>query len=173
MKSASKESIKILEDNMLATGHDLYYQIIQDYMLETTAQKGWLDKYVSDKENFVKLIRFNSNLSLMIMEACAIYRAELIADNAFEKRFLLKRLIMIIHDGYKYIFGLSKKKAFGEQFLLAMKSQNENAVNSIEEARNNYLQKYGNNTLKTLRDSCLKYNRNFKDDGKHHSSCIQ
>lgn len=157
MKAATKESIKKLEDNMLATGQDLYYQIIQDYILETAAQKGWLDKYVSDKENFAKLIRFNSNLSLMIMEACAIFRAELIADNAFEKRFLLKRLIMIIHEGYKYVFGFSKKKAFGEQFLLVMKSQNEIAVNSIEEARNNYLQKYGNNTLKTLRDIAKHY----------------
>lgn len=96
MKEATKETIKKLEDNMLDTGQDLYYQIIQDYMLETATQKGRLDKDVSDKELFIKLIRFNSNLSLMIMEACSIFRAELIADNSFEKRFLLKRLIMII-----------------------------------------------------------------------------
>jgi hypothetical protein len=157
MKEATKETIKKLEDNMLDTGQDLYYQIIQDYMLETATQKGRLDKDVSDKELFIKLIRFNSNLSLMIMEACSIFRAELIADNSFEKRFLLKRLIMIIHEGYKYIFGFSKKKTFGEQFLSSMMSQNEEAVKSIEKAQNKYLQQYGNNTIKILRDVAKHY----------------
>ena len=157
MEISSKDSINELKKNTLTTCRELYQQMVHDIILERIVNKGLLDKGTTDKDFLIKLIRLNSNLSLMIIEACIIFRADLVASDVSEKRFLLKRMVMTIHEGYKYIFGFTKKETFCERFLMTMKPQNEEVVKCIEKARKQYIQKYGNNFFKSLRDVAKHY----------------
>ena len=159
-RPATPEQIAMLIDNCQKTDHVLYEEIFHDMIIESIIKKGILDNEVINKEYAVKLLHLDSNLSLMIMSVCIIFSTELQATYEVEKMFLLKRIVMVCHEGYKYLFGFTNNETAAKRFLAIMEATNPHTVSFINEASVTYKNRYGNNLQKQIRDVGKHYSDN-------------
>lgn len=169
-KPASQETIDHLKDSMLTTGKTLYAKIYKNMVLEDGISKGVFDKVLHDRQKTIGEIRLDSNVALIIMELCFAFRAELTSVNAVEKRFLLKRIVMICHEGYKYLFGFTGKPTPAKAFMDSLDdSGQKKKVKGIHTAANDYFNAYGNKTYKDIRDVA----KHFSYNSLEYYSCIK
>jgi hypothetical protein len=156
---ATCTTINALMNSLSETGEVLYTEMFQDLVLNKVINidKGILNDFIQDKENFNELVFLDSNLSLILVSLCTVLRAELIAKNVMEKRFLQKRIILVCHEGYKYLFGFNEKHTPAIRFLDSINDKEKFSVDTIKTAANDYRKLYGTNTYKKIRDVSKHY----------------
>mgnify|MGYP000915213751 FL=1 len=166
---ATYATIQALIRNMSQTGDVLYTEMFQDMILSKMVDQDMLDDLMYDKEKLNEIVQLDSNLALILMDLCTIFRAELIAENVIEKRFLLKRVIMICHEGHKYLFGFNQKTTTAVRFLNSINEKEQQSVNAIRKAAADYGRLYGTETYKKIRD----VSKHFSYDSLEFYSCIK
>jgi len=156
MTEASEETRTARIDNMSETAKMMFHEIYRDIRLAEGIDKNAIKGFDQDSEVY-EVLKLNSNLALMLMELCVMLSEEMSRLNVVERRFILRRCVMICHEGYKYLFGFNTKVTAAIRFFDAHSAEYPDWVNCIKEAHEHYLQSYGTKEMKELRDVAKHY----------------
>lgn len=169
MTDASEETRTSLIDNMSETAKMMYHEIYRDIRLADGIDKNATKGFDQDSEVY-EVLKLNSNLALMLMELCVILSEEMSRQNVVERRFLLRRCVMICHEGYKYLFGFKENATTTAiRFLDAHSADYQEWINCINEAHKKYLQDFGTEEMKQLRDVA----KHYSTDSMEFFNCVK
>jgi len=151
MTVASEETRTALIDNMSETAKMMYHEIYRDIRLADGIDKNATKGFDQDSEVY-EVLKLNSNLALMLMELCVILSEEMSRQNVVERRFLLRRCVMICHEGYKYLFGFKENATTTAiRFLDAHSADYQEWINCINEVHKKPQFRNLTNSLRALR----------------------
>ncbi len=115
---------------------------------------------VLDKTYAKALVSLHANISDSLLCLCVLLLSDLRAQESIEKKFLLRRIVVVCHELYKYLYGFKKRQTDWE--LIAQKLENRYPEDCVylQMQSDKYLKKYAQSEDKILRDVSNHYSDN-------------
>lgn len=105
-----------------------------------------------DKEYVKRLIGLHANISDSLLCLSVLLLCNFRAEEPTEKRFLLRRIVVVCHELYKYLYGFTKKLTDWELIALKLENKYPGECAELKAKGEKYLKKYGQSEDKILRD---------------------
>lgn len=132
----------------------IYDELMLDYAFTKALSLSKTGDMLSedDKEYLKRIVGLHANICDSLLCLSILILCNFRAEAPIEKKFLLRRIVVVCHELYKYLYGFTKKKTDWE--LIAQKLEDKYPVECVElkVQGEKYLKKYGQSEDKILRD---------------------
>lgn len=152
-KPASTEQMTKLEGTLLASIDSFYKELNMDHVLYDVVSKD-ANEYCSH------LVNVHSNVCYSLLCLCVLLRAELKAELPVEKKYLLRRIVVLTSELYKYLYTFTEGKTEWKTLTKALAEEYPKEIEEINKQANIYKKKYGRSEDKTIRDVSKHYSSN-------------
>lgn len=148
---AQIEKIKVVvRDAMEKIYGDLLLDNAFGNAISQPSSNGFLSE--GDRAYIKKIVGLHANITDSLLCLSVLLLCNFRAEEPIEKKFLLRRIVVICHELYKYLYGFTNKKTEWE--VIALKLEDKYPVECAElmAQGEKYLKKYGQSEDKILRD---------------------
>lgn len=107
-----------------------------------------------------KIISLHANISDSLLCMCVLLLCNFRALEPIEKKLILRRIVVVCHELYKYIYGFTKKKTGWDSVSKDLETRYPDMCACLIKQGEKYLKKYAQSEDKILRDVSNHYSDN-------------
>lgn len=153
-KSATPAQIERIKVAVKEAMEKIYGDLLLDDAFRNAMSQPSSNSFFSerDHEYVKKIVGLHANISDSLLCLCVLLLCNFRAEEPIEKKFLLRRIVVVCHELYKYLYGFTKKKT--EWIIIAQKLEDKYPEECAElnAQGEKYLKKYGQSEDKIMRD---------------------
>ncbi len=105
-----------------------------------------------DKEYAKKIITLHANISDSLLCLCVMLLCNFRAQEPIEKKFILRRVVVVCHELYKYLYGFTKSQTDWEKIVPEFEKIYSEECVVLKKQGEKYLKKYGQAEDRMLRN---------------------
>lgn len=136
-------------ERVKATIKDALAQIYLNLMLDCAFRKALSTSGVvctllnQDKEYAKKIIILHANISDSLLCLCVMLLCNFRAQEPIEKKSILRRVVVVCHELYKYLYGFTKSQTDWEKIVPEFEKKYSEKIDVLKKQGEKYLKKYG------------------------------
>ena len=113
-----------------------------------------------DKEYAKKIVTLHANISDSLICLSVMLLCNFRTEEPIEKKFLLRRVVVVCHELYKYLYGFTKSQTDWEKIVPEFEKKYLEECDSLKKQGEKYLKKYGQAEDRMLRNVSNHYSDN-------------
>lgn len=113
-----------------------------------------------DKEYAKKIVMLHANISDSLICLSVMLLCNFRTEEPIEKKFLLRRVVVVCHELYKYLYGFTKSQTDWEKIVPEFKKKYPEECDGLKKQGEKYLKKYGQAEDRMLRNVSNHYSDN-------------
>ena len=113
-----------------------------------------------DKEYAKKIVTLHANISDSLICLSVMLLCNFRTEEPIEKKFLLRRVVVVCHELYKYLYGFTKSQTDWEKIVPEFEKKYPEKCDSLKKQGEKYLKKYGQAEDRMLRNVSNHYSDN-------------
>ena len=145
------EQIKVVARGAM---EKIYGNLLLDYAFGNAISQLSSNGFLLEEDHayIKKIVGLHANISDSLLCLSVLLLCNFRAEEPIEKKFFLRRIVVVCHELYKYLYGFTNKKTEWE--VIALKLEDKYPVECAELMAQGvkYLKKYGQSEDKILRD---------------------
>lgn len=161
-RSATPEQIERVK-NSLKNAMAIIYN---NFMLDCAVRKALTLHNIRDvmsKQNWEyveKVITIHANITDSLLCLCTLLLCNFKAQEPIEKKFVLRKIVVICHELYKYIYGFTTSQTDWKKIVIEFKKKYPEECDNLKIQGDRYLKKYGQSEDLILRNVSNHYSDN-------------
>lgn len=112
------------------------------------------------KEYVKKIVTLHANISDSLICLSVMLLCNFRTEEPIEKKFLLRRVVVVCHELYKYLYGFTKSQTDWEKIVPEFEKKYPEECDSLKKKGEKYLKKYGQAEDRMLRNVSNHYSDN-------------
>lgn len=112
------------------------------------------------KEYAKKIVTLHANISDSLICLSVMLLCNFRTEEPIEKKFLLRRVVVVCHELYKYLYGFTKSQTDWEKIVPEFEKKYPEECDSLKKKGEKYLKKYGQAEDRMLRNVSNHYSDN-------------
>ena len=113
-----------------------------------------------DKEYAKKIVTLHANISDSLICLSVMLLCNFRTEEPIEKKFLLRRVVVVCHELYKYLYGFTKSQTDWEKIVPEFEKKYPEECDGLKKQGEKYLKKYGQAEDRMLRNVSNHYSDN-------------
>lgn len=105
-----------------------------------------------DKEYAKRIVTLHANISDSLLCLCVMLLCNFRAQEPIEKKFILRRVVVVCHELYKYLYGFTKSQPDWEKIVPEFEKKYSEECDVLRKQGDKYLKKYGQAEDRMLRN---------------------
>lgn len=148
---AQIEKIKVVVRDAM---EKIYGDLLLDYAFGNAISQPSSNGFLQEEDHayIKKIVGLHANITDSLLCLSVLLLCNFRAEEPIEKKFLLRRIVVVCHELYKYLYGFTNKKTEWEVIALKLEEKYPVECAELMEQGEKYLKKYGQSEDKILRD---------------------
>lgn len=153
-KPATQEQIEQIKVVVRGAMDKIYGDLLLYYAFGNAMSKPSSNDIFSEQDHAYvkKIVGLHANISDSLLCLSALLLCNFRAEEPIEKKFLLRRIVVVCHELYKYLYGFTNKKTEWEVIAQKLEDKYPKECAELMAQGEKYLKKYGQSEDKILRD---------------------
>ena len=153
-KPATQAQIEQIKVVVRGAMDKIYGDLLLDYAFGNAMSQPSSNDILSEQDHAYvkKIFGLHANISDSLLCLSVLLLCNFRAEEPIEKKFLLRRIVVVCHELYKYLYGFTNKKTEWEVIALKLENKYPEECAELMAQGERYLKKYGQSEDKILRD---------------------
>lgn len=165
-KNSNRPATPAQIERVIASVKGALAQVYLNLMLDSAFRKALLMPGVvsvlsdQDKEYAKKIVTLHANISDSLISLSVMLLCNFRTQEPIEKKFLLRRVVVVCHELYKYLYGFTKSQTDWEKIVPEFEKKYPEECDGLKKQGEKYLKKYGQAEDRMLRNVSNHYSDN-------------
>lgn len=165
-KNSNRPATPAQIERVIASVKGALAQVYLNLMLDSAFRKALLMPGAvsvlsdQDKEYAKKIVTLHANISDSLISLSVMLLCNFRTQEPIEKKFLLRRVVVVCHELYKYLYGFTKSQTDWEKIVPEFEKKYPEECDGLKKQGEKYLKKYGQAEDRMLRNVSNHYSDN-------------
>lgn len=165
-KNSNRPATPAQIERVIASVKGALAQVYLNLMLDSAFRKALLTPGAvsvlsdQDKEYAKKIVTLHANISDSLISLSVMLLCNFRTQEPIEKKFLLRRVVVVCHELYKYLYGFTKSQTDWEKIVPEFEKKYPEECDGLKKQGEKYLKKYGQAEDRMLRNVSNHYSDN-------------
>lgn len=161
-KPATQAQIEQIKVVVRGAMDKIYGDLMLDYAFGNAMSQTSSNDILSEQDYAYvkKIVGLHANISDSLLCLSVLLLCNFRAEEPIEKKFLLRRIVVVCHELYKYLYGFTNKKTEWEVIALKLEDKYPEECAELKAQGEKYLKKTGGQSVSRKRQGdryCFKY----------------